>query len=355
MLPSTLTMVRSTTALVDSRPTPSVIAARPAATSRRSTTSSDGSSPSLPTRMWTPPSSAADRSRVEAGARDDLDAPLGERRAPSPWRPRRPRGARSRAGISSDGDLGAQVTVVRGELDAHGAAPDDRDGRRHVVRLEDVVAGHDPDAVGHEPGQALARASRWPGWCPCWSAVARRSAGRRRRWSRRGCASRPPASRCPGCSRPCSCAPGCAGPCASRSTTWAAPRGDGDRVAVASETIRPYWSALRILSSRSADSSIALVGMQPRWRQVPPILCWSMSATGAPAGLHGMRRNSRRSRHRRRRGRTVRVGRAGVGASAGMTDKARAGGLHASDGSKRLPGRDHAPLARSSSGRCPRS
>ena len=39
----------------------------------------------------------------------------------------------------------------------------------------------------------------------------------------------------------------------------------------------------RILCARPADSRIALVGMQPRWRQVPPILSASTSATLRPS------------------------------------------------------------------------
>ena len=45
----------------------------------------------------------------------------------------------------------------------------------------------------------------------------------------------------------------------------------------------PVLVRLALLSSRSADSSIALVGIQPRWRQVPPILCWSTRATRSPS------------------------------------------------------------------------
>ena len=95
-----------------------------------------------------------DRGRIESGTGDDLDAPtaecplhllgdLGVLEGHDRWQ------------VFQDGDLGPHVAVVRGELDAHRAAADDRDGRRHVVRPEDVVAGHDAHTVWHEPGQAL--------------------------------------------------------------------------------------------------------------------------------------------------------------------------------------------------------
>ncbi len=45
----------------------------------------------------------------------------------------------------------------------------------------------------------------------------------------------------------------------------------------------PKSAALWMRSLRAADSSIALVGMQPRWRQVPPILSSSTRATLRPS------------------------------------------------------------------------
>ena len=45
----------------------------------------------------------------------------------------------------------------------------------------------------------------------------------------------------------------------------------------------PKSPAWRIRSASPADSSIALVGMQPRWRHVPPILSSSTRATRRPS------------------------------------------------------------------------
>ena len=308
-------MVRSTTALVDSRPTLSVTAARPAATSSRSTTSSDGSSPSLPTRMWTPASSTRTAASIEAGARDDLDAPLGE----CPLHLLRDLGVlerHDRRQVLQDGHLGTQVAVVGRELHAHRAAADDRDGRGHIIRLEDVVAGHDPDAVGHEPGQALdPRAGGQDRVLAGEHALAGRLVVGIDGRDADG-ASRPPASRCPGCSRPCSCAPGSADPCG------AAPPPGRRRSAMAtgspcaSDTIEPVLVRLADLVQQVGRLEHRLgrdaATMEAR---AADLVLVDERDPQAQLARHGRRRSSRRCPRRRRRGRRSRVRGRGRGVS----------------------------------------
>ncbi len=50
-----------------------------------------------------------------------------------------------------------------------------------------------------------------------------------------------------------------------------------------SPTPIPKSLACRIRSANAADSSRAFVGMQPMWRQVPPILWLSTRATFRPS------------------------------------------------------------------------
>ena len=66
---------------------------------------------------------------VEAGAGDDLDAPLGERLLHLLGDLGVLEGHDGRQ-VLQHGHLGAQVAVVGGELDAHRAAADDRDASR---------------------------------------------------------------------------------------------------------------------------------------------------------------------------------------------------------------------------------
>ena len=96
-------------------------------------------------------------------------------------------------------------------------------------------------------------------------------------------------------------------PLCSRSTTWSrrSAMATGSPVALRRRRCRT-GRPCRMRSSRSADSSIALVGMQPTWRHVPPILSGRRGRPGARAGRRGRRRSSRRCRRRGRRGRRSR-------------------------------------------------
>ncbi len=71
-------------------------------------------------------------------------------------------------------------------------------------------------------------------------------------------------------------------PLVRRSTTCVRRRAIAPMSTPVSPTLSPNVAASRMRAYRSADSSIALVGMQPQWRQVPPIRASSTRAVRRP-------------------------------------------------------------------------
>ena len=159
MKPSTLMTPRSVSTRVVSSPMSSTLAARPAATRRTSAATSRGLPPSTPTVRRTPASSATREATSNSGVRHDLDAAPLERALKLPAHvavlERDDRGE-----VLEKRDLHSEVVKQRGELRADRPRPDDGDARRQAGQAEDVVAGEDPDAVRHDPGQALHPAAR---------------------------------------------------------------------------------------------------------------------------------------------------------------------------------------------------
>jgi hypothetical protein len=96
----------------------------------------------------------ADRGRVEAGIRDDLDAAAGER-ALELLAHVGVLERRDRRRVFEHGDVDPGIAEERGELDADGAGADDDDAARQRVAGGYLVAGHDALAVRLEPGQRL--------------------------------------------------------------------------------------------------------------------------------------------------------------------------------------------------------
>ena len=131
-----------------------MLAARPVATSISSARSSAGSLPSGPTIRQMPLSSAVTDVGVEARVGHDRHAALGEAALDD----------LADVDVLERDDLGqvfeqrhldAEVREHAGELDADRAGADDDDVLGQAVHLEDVVAGHDPLAVGRQAGQRL--------------------------------------------------------------------------------------------------------------------------------------------------------------------------------------------------------
>ena len=173
-----------------------------------------------------------------------------------------------------DGDLGAERAPHAGELDADHAAAEHDDRGGHVVELQRVVAGDDPLAVD-APGRA---------------GCASPSRSRARRAS-------PLITRSPTCTAVGEIEPAVAlddldlAALDQAGQALVEPGDDPVLVGVdaghvdavegrcARRTLGPSLAS----SATSAACSSALVGMQPRCRQVPPTLSSSMSATRMPS------------------------------------------------------------------------